>query len=152
MKLTTKGRYAITAMIDIALNENNFPVSLRDISKRQGISLSYLEQLFSKLKNASLVKSVRGPGGGYTLGRGASKINLFEIITAVDENMDQTECGGEMNCSNDRPCLTHFIWTDLTEKINDHMKKISLHDTLQGFNVKYIIDKREQNYDNKLAQ
>ena len=106
MKLTTKGRYAIVAMIDIALFQKKTPISLSEISKRQDISLSYLEQLFSKLKTKSLVKSVRGPGGGYKLDREASEITLFEIITAVDENMDQTQCGGAMNCSNDKPCLT----------------------------------------------
>ncbi len=152
MKLTTKGRYAITAMIDIALEENRAPVPLRNISKRQNISLSYLEQLFSKLRTALLVKSVRGPGGGYILGKDSSDISLFEIITAVDENMDQTECSGAMNCKDDKPCLTHFIWTDLTERINQHMKNITLSDTLRDFKVKHILDKREQNYGNKPAE
>ena len=130
MKLTTKGRYAIVAMIDIALFQKKTPISLSEISKRQDISLSYLEQLFSKLKTKSLVKSVRGPGGGYKLDREASEITLFEIITAVDENMDQTQCGGAMNCSNDKPCLTHYVWTDLTKQIHDYMKGVSLSDVI----------------------
>ena len=152
MKLTTKGRYAIIAMIDIALYTSNAPISLSEISKRQNISLSYLEQLFSKLKTKSLVKSVRGPGGGYKLDRNPSKITLFEIITAVDENMDQTQCGGAMNCNNDKPCLTHYVWTDLTKQINDYMKGVSLGDVILRNDIRNIVDKRrEQGYGNKLT-
>lgn len=152
MKLTTKGRYAIVAMIDIALYTSNTPISLSEISKRQNISLSYLEQLFSKLKTKSLVKSVKGPGGGYKLDRNPSKITLFEIITAVDENMDQTQCGGAMNCNNDKPCLTHYVWTDLTKQINDYMKGVSLGDVILRNDIRNIIDKRrEQGYGNKLT-
>ncbi|MEC7832632.1 MAG: Rrf2 family transcriptional regulator [Pseudomonadota bacterium] len=152
MKLTTKGRYAIVAMIDIALYTSNTPISLSEISKRQNISLSYLEQLFSKLKTKSLVKSVRGPGGGYKLDRNPSKITLFEIITAVDENMDQTQCGGAMNCNNDKPCLTHYVWTDLTKQINDYMKGVSLGDIILRNDIRNIVDKRrEQGYGNKLT-
>lgn len=144
MKLTTKGRYAITAMIDLALRNDDNATSLLDISRRQDISLSYLEQLFSKLKAGSLVNSVRGPGGGYTLGKDPSEITLFEIITAVDENLDQTQCGGAMNCNNNKPCLTHYIWTDLTKKINEHMKSITLNDTLNRYDIKTIINRREE--------
>ena len=152
MKLTTKGRYAIVAMIDIALYTSNTPISLSEISKRQNISLAYLEQLFSKLKTKSLVKSVRGPGGGYKLDRNPSKITLFEIITAVDENMDQTQCGGAMNCNNDKPCLTHYVWTDLTKQINDYMKGVSLGDVILRNDIRNIVDKRrEQGYGNKLT-
>ena len=152
MKLTTKGRYAIVAMIDIALFQKKTPISLSEISKRQDISLSYLEQLFSKLKTKSLVKSVRGPGGGYKLDREASEITLFEIITAVDENMDQTQCGGAMNCSNDKPCLTHYVWTDLTKQIHDYMKGVSLSDVIVRYDIQNIVDKRrEQGYGNKLT-
>ena len=152
MKLTTKGRYAIVAKIDIALYTSNTPISLSEISKRQNISLSYLEQLFSKLKTKSLVKSVRGPGGGYKLDRNPSKITLFEIITAVDENMDQTQCGGAMNCNNDKPCLTHYVWTDLTKQINDYMKGVSLGDVILRNDIRNIVDKRrEQGYGNKLT-
>tara|TARA_Y100000590_G_scaffold78450_2_gene87183 strand:+ start:251 stop:709 length:459 start_codon:yes stop_codon:yes gene_type:complete len=152
MKLTTKGRYAIVAMIDIALFQKKTPISLSEISKRQDISLSYLEQLFSKLKTKSLVKSVRGPGGGYKLDREASEITLFEIITAVDENMDQTQCGGAMNCSNDKPCLTHYVWTDLTKQIHDYMKGVSLSDVIVRYDIQNIVDKRrEHGYGNKLT-
>ena len=117
MKLTTKGRYAIIAMLDLAMYGGALPVPLRDVSNRQNISLSYLEQLFSKLRLSVLVKSIRGPGGGYVLDKDANEVNLYQIITAVDENIDQTQCGGAMNCNNDKPCLTHFIWTDLNRKI-----------------------------------
>ena len=150
MKLTTKGRYAIIAMIDIALRSNNTPVSLSEIAKRQEISLSYLEQLFSKLKSGSLVKSIRGPGGGYILDRDPSKITFFEIITSVDENMDQTQCGGAMNCNNAKPCLTHYVWSELTDKIYNYMKGISLGDVINRDDVRNIINKRkEHEYGNK---
>ena len=144
MKLTTKGRYAIIAMLDIAMYGGVSPVPLRDVSNRQNISLSYLEQLFSKLRLSTLVKSIRGPGGGYILGKGANEINLYQIMTAVDENIDQTQCGGAMNCNNDKPCLTHFIWTDLNSKINDYMKGITLNDVALRKDVKNIVYKREK--------
>ena len=144
MKLTTKGRYAIIAMLDLAMYGDALPVPLRDVSNRQNISLSYLEQLFSKLRLSTLVKSIRGPGGGYILDKGASEINLYQIIIAVDENIDQTQCGGAMNCNNDKPCLTHFIWTDLNRKINDYMKGITLNDVALRKDVKNIVYKREK--------
>tara|TARA_B100000953_G_scaffold93523_1_gene76307 strand:- start:223 stop:681 length:459 start_codon:yes stop_codon:yes gene_type:complete len=144
MKLTTKGRYAIIAMLDLAMYGDALPVPLRDVSNRQNISLSYLEQLFSKLRLSTLVKSIRGPGGGYILDKDASEINLYQIITAVDENIDQTQCGGAMNCNNDKPCLTHFIWTDLNRKINDYMKGITLNDVALRKDVKNIIYRREE--------
>ena len=144
MKLTTKGRYAIIAMLDIAMYGGVSPVPLRDVSNRQNISLSYLEQLFSKLRLSALVKSIRGPGGGYILNKDAGEINLYQIITAVDENIDQTQCGGAMNCNNDKPCLTHFIWTDLNRKINDYMKGITLNDVALRKDVKNIIYRREE--------
>jgi len=146
MKLTTKGRYAIIAMVDLAIHGDASPVPLRDVSNRQNISLSYLEQLFSKLRLSTLVKSIRGPGGGYILDKDASEINLYQIITAVDENIDQTQCGGAMNCNNDKPCLTHFIWLDLNKKINDYMKGITLNDIAISKDVKNIIYKREKIY------
>ncbi len=146
MKLTTKGRYAIIAMVDLAMHDDASPVPLRDVSNRQNISLSYLEQLFSKLRLSALVKSIRGPGGGYILDKDASEINLYQIITAVDENIDQTQCGGAMNCNNDKPCLTHFIWLDLNKKINDYMKGITLNDIAISKDVKNIIYKREKIY------
>ena len=143
MKLTTKGRYAIIAMVDLMLNGTADPIRLKDISKRQNISLSYLEQLFSKLRLSGLVKSVRGPGGGYVLNKIPSEINLLDVITAVDENIDQTQCGGAMNCINEKPCLTHFIWTDLNSIINKYMQGINLGDIALREDVKNIIFLRE---------
>ena len=143
MKLTTKGRYAIIAMFDLRLNGTVDPVRLKDVSKRQNISLSYLEQLFSKLRLSGLVKSVKGPGGGYVLNKIPSEINLLDVITAVDENIDQTQCGGAMNCINEKPCLTHFIWTDLNNIINKYMQGINLGDIALREDVKNIIFLRE---------
>ena len=128
MRLTTKGRYAVTAMLDLALHPGEGPVALADIAQRQGISLSYLEQLFSKLRKRSLVSSVRGPGGGYNLARQASTIFVAEVITAVDENVDTTRCAGAHNCQNDGPCLTHDLWQNLSERIYDYLNNISLQD------------------------
>ena len=143
MKLTTKGRYAIIAMVDLAINGISEPAPLKEISIRQKISLSYLEQLFSKLRICGLVKSIRGPGGGYMLNKNPSNLNLLDIITAVDEKIDQTQCGGAMNCINDKPCLTHFIWTDLNNKINDYMREITLSDITLRKDVQSIIFLRE---------
>ena len=143
MKLTTKGRYAIITMVDLAINGVDGPAPLKEISIRQKISLSYLEQLFSKLRISGLVKSMRGPGGGYMLNKNPSNLNLLDIITAVDEKIDQTQCGGSMNCINDKPCLTHFIWTDLNNKINDYMREITLSDITLRKDVQSIIFLRE---------
>lgn len=126
MRLTTKGRYAVTAMLDLALNENRSPISLADISKRQEISLSYLEQLFSKLRQNGLVASVRGPGGGYRLSRGADQIFVAEIVDAVDESVDATHCGGAGNCQSGQVCLTHYLWCDLSDQIRQFLNGISL--------------------------
>lgn len=126
MRLTTKGRYAVTAMLDLAINQGQGPISLADIAQRQGISLSYLEQLFAKLRRCALVSSVRGPGGGYNLARPASEIHVAEVITAVDENVDTTRCGGAGNCHNNGPCLTHDLWMDLSQRIHDYLNHISL--------------------------
>lgn len=143
MKLTTKGRYAIIAMVDLAINGVDEPAPLKEISTRQKISLSYLEQLFSKLRISGLVKSIRGPGGGYILNKNPSNLNLLDIITAVDEKIDQTQCGGAMNCIDDKPCLTHFIWTDLNNKIKDYMREITLSDITLRKDVQSIIFLRE---------
>eukprot|EP01026_Neomeris_dumetosa_P058059 TRINITY_DN53810_c0_g1_i2.p2 TRINITY_DN53810_c0_g1~~TRINITY_DN53810_c0_g1_i2.p2 ORF type:complete len:114 (+),score=8.22 TRINITY_DN53810_c0_g1_i2:74-415(+) len=113
MRLTTKGRYAVTAMLDLALHATSGPVSLADISKRQEISLSYLEQLFAKLRQNALVRSVRGPGGGYKLNRDASEVFVAEIIDAVNESIDATSCGGTGDCQQGEVCLTHYLWADL---------------------------------------
>ena len=128
MRLTTKGRYAVTAMLDLAIHHGNGPIALADIAQRQGISLSYLEQLFSRLRKQSLVSSVRGPGGGYNLARGASQIHIAEVIAAVDENVDTTRCGGAHNCQNEGPCLTHDLWHDLSTRIYEYLNRISLQD------------------------
>ena len=142
MKLSTKSRYAIAAIIDLAQNQNG-AVSLKDISVRQGISLSYLEQLFCKLKNKKVVISRRGPGGGYTLNRKSSDISLFQIITAVDENIDQTQCAGSMNCLNDKPCTTHHVWTGLNKIIKDYMKSITIEDVITNQVIHNLHDARE---------
>lgn len=128
MKLTTKGRYAVTAMLDLALHNSDGPVTLADIAERQGISLSYLEQLFSRLRKQSLVTSIRGPGGGYSLASEASEVNIAEVISAVDEKVDATKCGGAGNCQNNERCLTHDLWQDLSSRIYDYLSHISLQD------------------------
>ena len=115
-------------MLDLAIHHGSGPIALADIAQRQGISLSYLEQLFSRLRRRSLVSSVRGPGGGYNLARGASDIHIAEVIAAVDENVDTTRCGGAHNCQNNGPCLTHDLWQDLSARIYGHLKRISLQD------------------------
>ena len=126
MRLTTKGRYAVTAMLDLALHFEEGSITLSDISKRQGISLSYLEQLFSKLRRGGLVDSARGPGGGYRLSRNASEICVADVITAVDERIDAMRCKGEGNCHNDQACLTHELWCDLSSHILAFLKGIDL--------------------------
>lgn len=126
MRLTTKGRYAVTAMLDLAINYQNGPITLSDISKRQGISLSYLEQLFSKLRKNGLVDSARGPGGGYRLSRDADEIAVGDVITAVDEKIDVTQCGGKGDCHGGGPCLTHELWCDLSKQIYAFLNDISL--------------------------
>ena len=126
MRLTTKGRYAVTAMLDLAMHSKGAPVSLSDISERQGISLSYLEQLFSKLRQNTLVQSARGPGGGYSLARPPDSISIAEIISAVNESVDATNCGGLANCQHGETCLTHNLWEDLNDHIRTFLRDISL--------------------------
>lgn len=126
MRLTTKGRYAVTAMLDLALHSANGPVSLADISGRQEISLSYLEQLFAKLRQRDLVASVRGPGGGYRLKRPVEEIFVAQIIDAVNESVDATHCNGAGNCQQGEVCLTHYLWSDLSEQIHQFLNGISL--------------------------
>lgn len=126
MKLTTRGRYAVTAMLDLALHGEKNPISLADISKRQHISLSYLEQLFAKLRKSDLVKSVRGPGGGYRLSRSGKDINVADIISAVNESTDATNCSGMGTCQSGEPCLTHYLWDDLSQQIHQFLSGISL--------------------------
>ena len=132
MKLTTRGRYAVTAMLDLAINGGSRPVSLADISGRQEISLSYLEQLFAKLRREQLVTSARGPGGGYRLARSGAEIFVAEIIDAVDESVDVTNCQGKGNCHHGETCLTHHLWEDLSGQIHDFLSQISLGDLMDG--------------------
>ncbi|MCK3658603.1 transcriptional regulator [Pasteurellaceae bacterium Pebbles2] len=126
MKLTSKGRYAVTAILDIALNDLNGPVTLSDISERQHISLSYLEQLFAKLRRRGLVKSVRGPGGGYQLGLATDEISIGMVINAVNENITVTKCQGKGNCQAGHECLTHSLWEQLSERIESFLDQITL--------------------------
>ena len=126
MRLSTKGRYSVTAMLDLAIHDKAGPVTLADISQCQGISLSYLEQLFARLRQSGLVKGVRGPGGGYRLARPASEINIAEIICSVDENVDVTQCKGGGNCQDGAKCLTHELWTRLSVKLYDFLSEITL--------------------------
>ncbi|NRB37465.1 MAG: Fe-S cluster assembly transcriptional regulator IscR [Pseudomonadales bacterium] len=126
MRLTTKGRYAVTAMLDLALHQDQGPISLSEISSRQEISLSYLEQLFSKLRKNALVASVRGPGGGYTLNGPCESIHVAQIIDAVDESVDATNCHGKGDCQDGVKCLTHHLWTDLSVQIHDFLSSITL--------------------------
>jgi Rrf2 family iron-sulfur cluster assembly transcriptional regulator len=126
MRLTAKGRYAVTAMLDLAVHHNEGPISLADISDRQGISLSYLEQLFAKLRRNELVKSVRGPGGGYQLSRDAASIFVAQIVDAVDEKVDATRCGGRADCHHGETCLSHELWSDLSSQIHQFLSDIDL--------------------------
>ena len=126
MRLTTKGRFAVTAMIDLALRNADGPVTLAGISERQMISLSYLEQLFGKLRRHRLVDSVRGPGGGYCLARGAAQISVAEIVRAVDEPLDATQCGGKENCRDEERCMTHELWTTLNQKMFEYLSSVTL--------------------------
>jgi len=135
MRLTTKGRYAVTAMLDLAIHARHGPVSLNDISGRQGISLSYLEQLFAKLRRSGLVASVRGPGGGYHLSRERHLINVAEIVDAVNESMDATRCQKRGDCQDGEQCLTHHLWMDLSDQIHHFLASISL---------QQLIDRRDQ--------
>jgi len=136
MRLTTKGRFAVTAMIDLAMHHGSGPVTLAEISGRQKISLSYLEQLFGKLRRHHLVESVRGPGGGYCLARDLGEVSVADIILAVDEPMDATQCGGEENCKEGEKCLTHDLWAALNERIFDYLGSVSLRQLVDSQKVK----------------
>lgn len=126
MRLTTKGRFAVTAMIDLGLHYEQGPVTLAGVSARQKISLSYLEQLFGKLRRRTLVESVRGPGGGYLVARPLSEITVAQIIQAVDEPIDATQCGGMENCHDEQRCMTHELWTNLNRRIQDYLDTVTL--------------------------
>jgi len=144
VRLTTKGRYAVTAMLDLAIHHGSGPIALADIAQRQGISLSYLEQLFSRLRRQSLVSSVRGPGGGYNLARSASEIHVAEVISAVDENVDTTRCAGAHNCQDSGPCLTHDLWQDLSTRIYEYLNRISLQDLVDRKGVQDVARRQDQ--------
>jgi Rrf2 family iron-sulfur cluster assembly transcriptional regulator len=147
MKLTTKGRYAVTAMLDLALHATAGPVSLSEIAGRQELSLSYLEQLFVKLRRNSLVISHRGPGGGYRLNHSQSDISIAEIIAAVDESVDATHCAGKSDCQEGDTCLTHHLWIDLTEQIHGFLKGISLADLVNRKEIKQVSQRQDNKVD-----
>jgi len=147
MRLTTKGRYAVTAMLDLALHQSGGPISLADISTRQGISLSYLEQLFSKLRKRELVTSVRGPGGGYKLSLAVEDVFVADIIDAVDESIDATSCQGKGNCNDGLTCLTHHLWSSLSTQIHDFLKGISLASLIENEDIQKIALLQSQSAD-----
>lgn len=136
MRLTTKGRFAVTALLDLAMQRSSGPVKLAEISKRQQISLSYLEQLFGKLRQRKLVESVRGPGGGYCLAKNMEHVSVADIILAVDEPIDSTQCGGKENCHNDKKCMTHDLWTSLNALIFNHLGAVTLKQLVDDQRVK----------------
>jgi Rrf2 family iron-sulfur cluster assembly transcriptional regulator len=144
MRLTTKGRYAVTAMLDLAIRAHERPVNLADISERQGISLSYLEQLFSRLRKENLVASVRGPGGGYQLSRHPNEIFVAQIIDAVNESVDATSCRGKGDCHDGEQCLTHVLWDDLSDQIHRFLEGISLGQLVERNEVKQISERQDQ--------
>ncbi len=146
MKLSTKGRYAVTAMMDLAIHEQDEPVTLADISQCQGISLSYLEQLFAKLRRAGLVEGVRGPGGGYRLARPSSQISVAQVITAVDENVDVKNCKGREDCQDGERCLTHQLWDELSRKLYEFLDGITLADFANRPEVREVAQRQDRNH------
>lgn len=143
MRLSTKGRYAVTAMMDLAIRQNEGPVTLADISLCQDISLSYLEQLMSQLRRGGLVQGMRGPGGGYSLARPAENISVADIITAVDERLDSTGCQGEKNCQEGERCLTHDLWNELSEQLYRFLDGITLDDYVKRPDVQEVVRKQQ---------
>lgn len=143
MKLSTKGRYAVTAMMDLAIHDRDGPVTLADISNCQGISLSYLEQLFAKLRQSDLVEGVRGPGGGYRLGKPANQISVADIVVAVDESLDNTRCKGNENCDNGERCLTHKLWNDLSERLYEFLDGITLAEFISQPEIRKISQRQD---------
>ena len=138
MRLTTKGRFAVTAMVDLAMSQGKHPVTLAAISQRQKISLSYLEQLFGKLRRRALVDSVRGPGGGYRLAQDMTQISVADIILAVDETLDSTQCGGRENCRDENKCITHNLWANLNQHIFGYLGAVTL---------KHLVDEQKSGQD-----
>lgn len=143
MKLTSKGRYAVTAMLDLAFHAQGGPVPLPGIATRQDLSLSYLEQLFTRLRRAGLVKSTRGPGGGYTLERPLDGISVAAVIAAVDEQVDSTSCSGAGDCHDGQQCLTHDLWEDLNDQIHDFLGSITLQDLLADASIRRVAARQD---------
>lgn len=150
MRLTTKGRYAVTAMLDLAINSVNHPVNLNDISERQAISLSYLEQLFSKLRRENLVRSIRGPGGGYQLNGSIDDISVANIINAVNESMDVSRCEGRANCHDGKQCLTHNLWVDLSDRINSFLDEITIGELIRQNEQQAMERKNQEHHTHKI--
>ena len=146
MRLTTKGRYAVTAMLDLALHARSGPVSLADISERQGISISYLEQLFAKLRRNDLVVSVRGPGGGYQLNGEPDQINVASVVDAVDEPVDATRCSRQGDCQDGNTCLTHYLWMDLSDQIHNFLSAISLGDLVERQEIREVAERQDRKH------
>lgn len=144
MRLTTKGRYAVTAMLDLAIHGQSKPVSLNDISGRQGISLSYLEQLFAKLRRCDLVSSVRGPGGGYRLARTGAQISIAQVVDAVNESMDATRCQGKGDCQDGDQCLTHHLWQDLSAQIHAFLNDITIADLVDKKEIRDVAHRQDE--------
>ncbi|MCL7930892.1 Fe-S cluster assembly transcriptional regulator IscR [Halomonas llamarensis] len=151
MRLTTKGRYAVTAMLDLALNADASPTSLGDISQRQGISLSYLEQLFARLRRAGLVKSVRGPGGGYFLAQTPSDISVSQVIDAVNETVDATRCQGLSDCQEGDTCLTHHLWCELSGQIRQFLDDVTLAQLMQRGDVRQVAMRQQARADASIS-
>lgn len=151
MRLTSKGRYAVTAMLDVALHSDQRPVSLSEISSRQDISLSYLEQLFARLRRNGLVKSVRGPGGGYILAKDRKDITISQIVHAVDENVAATKCHGTTGCQGGARCLTHTLWDELSQRIDNFLSKITLQELMSNKDV-LAVDVRQKQTKNSIAK
>ncbi len=144
MHLTTKGRYAVTAMLDLAIHQSKKPTRLVDISARQSISLSYLEQLFAKLRQKKLVCSLRGPGGGYQLADKGLDINVAEVISAVNESIDVTRCQGRGDCHGGETCLTHHLWFDLSDRIDNFLSNISLADLVARQDIRRVSQRLDE--------
>lgn len=147
MKLTTRGRYAVTAMLDLAIHHDQGSIALSDVAGRQGISLSYLEQLFTQLRKRGLVSSTRGPGGGYRLNSPPDQISIARIIDAIDENIDATLCSGQKNCIDDDACLTHFLWEELSANIRVFLSTKTLGDMVNQPHVKQVAIKQERRFE-----
>jgi len=150
MRLTTKGRYAVTAMLDLAIHGQAKPVSLNDISGRQGISLSYIEQLFAKLRRCDLVSSVRGPGGGYRLARTGSEISIAQVVDAVNESMDATRCQGKGDCQDGDQCVTHHLWQDLSAQIHAFLSDISIADLVDKKEILEVAHRQDERAQQKM--